>query len=164
MGISEDKAKNVAEPQIVIVSSESGLTQEIAAGAHHWRSDEPLPLGTGSGPTPYDLLLSALGACTSMTLRLYAQRKGWDLQRITVRLRHDRIHAKDCTECETKEGFLDRIDRQIELAGTLDDEQKKRLLEIAEKCPVHRTLKSEIQIVTTVALASLLPDAAGDVR
>jgi putative redox protein len=85
-----------------------------------------------------------------MTLRLYAQRKGMDLQRVIVRLKHFRIHADDCRECETKQGFLDRIDREIELSGNLDDAQKQRLLEIAERCPVHRTLQSEINIRTSI--------------
>jgi putative redox protein len=136
--------------QEVIVSSESGLAQQITAGNHQLHADEPAPFGTGSGPTPYDLLLAGLGACTSMTLRLYAQRKGWDLQRITVRLEHNRIHARDCEDCETKQGYLDQIDRKIELTGNLDSEQRNRLREIAEKCPVHRTLESEIKIRTTV--------------
>ena len=134
----------------VVVSSESGLAQEIVSGNHRWRADEPAPFGADSGPSPYDLLLSSLGACTSMTLRLYAQRKGMDLQRITVRLQHSRIHAEDCKDCETKTGFLDRIDREIELSGNLDEAQKQRLLEIAEHCPVHRTLKSEISIRTSI--------------
>jgi len=135
----------------VIVSSEAGLAQEIVSGNHRWRSDEPAPFGTDTGPAPYDLLLASLGACTSMTLRLYAKRKGWDLQRVIVRLQHSRIHAEDCADCETKEGFLDRIDREIELTGRLDDAQKQSLLEIAERCPVHRTLKSEINIRTSLA-------------
>ncbi|HEY2383099.1 MAG TPA: OsmC family protein [Terriglobia bacterium] len=134
----------------VIVSSESGLTQKIVSGAHRWHADEPAPFGTDTGPSPYELLLSSLGACTSMTLRLYAQRKGIDLQRITVRLQHSRIHAEDCVDCETKTGFLDRIDREIELSGNLDEAQKRRLLEIAEHCPVHRTLKAEIDIRTSI--------------
>ena len=134
----------------VVVSNENGLAQEVVSGKHRWRADEPAPLGTDSGPSPYELLLASLGACTSMTLRLYAQRKGMDLQRITVRLQHFRIHAEDCTDCETKEGLLDRIDREIELTGNLDEAQKSRLLEIAERCPVHRTLKSEINIRTSV--------------
>jgi len=141
----------MAAPPQVVVSSEAGLAQEIVAGDHRWRSDEPAPFGTDTGPSPYDLLLASLGACTSMTLRLYAKRKGWDLQRVTVRLRHSRIHAEDCNDCETKEGFLDRIDREIELTGRLDDDQKHRLVEIAERCPVHRTLKSEINIRTSLA-------------
>ena len=140
----------MAGPIQVVVSSESGLAQEISSGKHHWRADEPAPFGTDSGPSPYELLLAALGACTSMTLRLYAQRKQWDLQRVTVRLQHFRIHAEDCMECETKEGFLDRIHREIELSGNLDDTQKRRLLEIAEHCPVHRTLTSEINIRTSL--------------
>ena len=139
----------MAGPTQVVVSSESGLAQEIASGNHRWRADEPAPFGTDTGPSPYELLLAALGACTSMTMRLYAQRKQWDLQRVTVRLQHSRIHAEDCMECETKQGFLDRIDREIELSGNLDDAQKRRLLEIAEHCPVHRTLKSEIDIRTS---------------
>jgi putative redox protein len=135
----------------VIVSSESGLTQEIIAGNHRWRADEPAPDGADAGPTPYELLLAALGACTSMTLRLYAQRKGFDLQGVTVRLQHSRIHAADCLECETKEGFLDRIDVKIELSGDLDEAQKQRLLEIAEHCPVHKTLTSEIDIRSSLS-------------
>jgi putative redox protein len=141
----------MAAPAQVVVSSEAGLAQEIVSGNHRWRADEPAPFGTDTGPSPYDLLLAGLGACTSMTLRLYAQRKGWDLQRVIVRLQHSRIHAEDCDDCETKEGYLDRIDREIELTGKLDDDQKRRLLEIAERCPVHRTLKSEINIRTSLA-------------
>ena len=139
-------------PTQVVVSSESGLAQEIISGNHRWRADEPVPFGTDTGPSPYELLLASLGACTSMTLRLYAQRKGMDLQRVTVRLRHFRIHAEDCIDCETKQGFVDHIDREIELSGTLDDAQKLRLLEIAERCPVHRTLISEINIRTSLAV------------
>ncbi len=140
----------MAGPIRVVVASESGLAQEIATENHRWRADEPAPFGTDTGPSPYELLLASLGACTSMTLRLYAQRKGWDLRRVTVHLRHSRIHAEDCIECETKQGFLDRIDREIELTGSLDETQKRRLLEIAERCPVHRTLKSEINIRTSL--------------
>jgi putative redox protein len=140
----------MAEPTQVVVSSESGLAQEIVSRNHRWSADEPVPISNDTGPSPYELLLSSLGACTSMTLRLYAQRKGWDLQRVIVRLQHFRIHAEDCMECETKQGFLDRIDRQIELSGNLDDEQKRRLLEIADHCPVHRTLKGEINIRTSL--------------
>src|SRR5262247_2063331 len=99
-------------PFQVVVSSEAGLAQDISSGKHRWRADEPSPFGTDTGPSPYELLLAALGACTSMTLRLYAQRKQWDLRRVIVRLQHFRIHAEDCLECETKEGFMDRIDRQ----------------------------------------------------
>ena len=124
--------------------------QEIVAGAHRFLADEPVAAGgLDSGPGPYDLLLAALGACTSMTLRLYADRKQLPLTRTRVRLRHSRIYAADCAACETKEGMLDRIDRIINLEGELDAEQRKRLLEIADKCPVHRTLTSEIDIRTS---------------
>jgi len=138
----------MAEATRVTVSSENGLTQEIVSRTHRWRADEPAPAGTDTGPSPYELLLGSLGACTSMTLRLYAERKGIDLRSITVRLQHYRIHAEDCRDCETTSGFLDRIDREIELTGNLDEAQRHRLLEIAERCPVHRTLKSEINIRT----------------
>src|SRR5882672_11390285 len=110
----------MSEPTQVVVSSEAGLAQEIVSGKYRLRADEPAPMGTDTGPSPYELILAGLGACTSMTLRLYAQRKGMDLHRITVRLRHFRIHAEDCSDCETKEGFIDRIDREIELSGDLD--------------------------------------------
>jgi len=134
----------------VVVSSENGLAQEIVCGNHRWRADEPVPFGTDTGPSPYELLLASLGACTSMTLRLYAQSKGMDLKRITIRLQHFRINAEDCRNCETKDGLLDRIEREIELSGNLNEAQKRRLLEIAERCPIHRTLKSEIDIQTSV--------------
>ncbi len=123
--------------------------QDIICGAHRLTADEPASVGgLDSGPGPYDLLLAALGACTSMTLRLYAERKKLPLTRVQVRLRHSRIHATDCAECETKEGMIDRIDRAITLEGDLDAAQRARLMEIADKCPVHRTLTSEIDIRT----------------
>jgi uncharacterized OsmC-like protein len=132
---------------VVVRGATTGLAQTIEAGEHRLAADEPATLGgTDTGPDPYGLLLAALGACTSMTLRMYAQKKGWPLESVTVHLQHDKIHAKDCADCETREGKIDRIDRRIELAGPLDAEQRARLLEIANKCPVHRTLKSEIQI------------------
>lgn len=139
----------MAEAIQVTVSSETGLAQNIVSKGHEWQADEPHPIGTDTGPSPYELLLASLGACTSMTLRLYAQRKGIDLQKITVRLQHYRIHAEDCRDCETKSGFLNRIDREIHLTGNIDEAQRGRLLEIAERCPVHRTLKSEIDIRTS---------------
>jgi uncharacterized OsmC-like protein/alpha-beta hydrolase superfamily lysophospholipase len=129
---------------------EGHLQQEVTAGAHRFLADEPVAVGGGdSGPTPYDLLLAALGACTSMTLRLYADQKQLALDRITVRLRHGRIYAADCATCETKEGKIDRIERTITLEGALDAPQRARLLEIADKCPIHRTLTSEVLIKTT---------------
>ncbi len=126
--------------------------QEISAGAHRFLADEPVEVGgMDSGPGPYDLLLAGLGACTSMTLRLYAERKQLPLEQTSVRLRHDRIHAADCAECETKDGMIDRIERAITLQGDLDAGQRARLIEIADKCPVHRTLTSEIDIRTVEA-------------
>jgi putative redox protein len=140
-----------SKPGVVTVVSESVLTQEITSGPYRFRADEPVEVGGGgAGPSPYELLLAGLGACTSMTLRLYATRKGWSLERITVRLRHYRVHAQDCVDCETKPAFADRIDREIELAGDLSEEQKGRLHTIAEKCPVHRTLTSRIEIRTSI--------------
>jgi putative redox protein len=123
--------------------------QEVLSGPHRFLADEPAGVGgLDSGPGPYDLLLAGLGACTSMTLRLYADRKKLPLGRVSVRLTHNKIHAQDCRDCETKEGMVDRIDRSITMEGPLDAEQRKRLLEIADKCPVHRTLESEINIRT----------------
>lgn len=125
-------------------------TQKITAGKHQLFADEPLPIGGDAGPTPYDLLLAGLGACTSMTVRLYANKKGWPLDQVEVSLRHKRIHAEDCAECETKKGWVSHIDRTITLVGDLDDSQRERLLAIAERCPVHQTLTSEVDIVTSL--------------
>jgi putative redox protein len=125
-------------------------TQQITAGQHRLVADEPQPIGDDAGPTPYDLLLAALGACTSMTIRMYANRKGWPLERVRVTLRHSRIHAKDCANCETTDGWIDHIDRDIELTGDLDDTQRQRLLLIAERCPVHQTLTSEVDVATSL--------------
>jgi uncharacterized OsmC-like protein len=135
------------ESSIIVEGTASSFTQEILAGPHRLIADEPVALGgTDRGPTPYDLLLAALGACTSMTVGLYARRKQWPLERVRVRLRHSKIHAADCLECETKEGKLNLIEREIELSGPLSEEQRLKLLEIADKCPVARTLTSEIKI------------------
>ena len=125
-------------------------TQQITAGHHRLVADEPKPIGDDAGPNPYDLLLAALGACTSMTLRMYADRKGWPLERVRVTLRHSRIHAKDCADCETSVGFVDQIDRDIELIGALDDAQRQRLQYMADRCPVHQTLTSEVHITTSL--------------
>ena len=141
-----------AEGYVVVDEDGNGsLGQRITAGRHVLTADEPVPIGADRGPSPYDLLLAAFGACTSMTVRMYADRQQWPLEHVTVRLRHSRIHAKDCADCETRVGMLDRIDRTIEFDGDLDDDQRRRLLEIADKCPVHRTLGSEIDIRATEA-------------
>ena len=132
---------------VVVRGNASGFLQEVVSGKHNLRADEPVSAGgSDAAPGPYDYLLIALGVCTSMTVGLYARRKQWPLENITVSLRHSRIHAKDCEACETKEGMLDRIDTEIELTGSLTAEQRAKLMEIAAKCPVHRTLKSEINI------------------
>jgi len=136
---------------VVVRGRAAGFAQEIHAGPHRLYADEPASAGgTDTGPSPYDLLLAALGACTSMTVAMYARRKAWPLDEVTVHLRHSKIYATDCAECETKEGMLDRIERDIHFAGLLTEEQRSKLLEIANKCPVHRTLTSEIDIETRV--------------
>jgi uncharacterized OsmC-like protein len=147
---TQTTAKSPAGTVIVRETRRGIFQQEIIAGAHLLLADEPVNVGgLDSGPGPYDLLLAALGACTSMTIRLYADRKKLALARTQVRLRHSRIYASDCADCETKEGMLDRIERVITLEGELDAEVRKKLMEIADKCPVHRTLRSEIDIRTT---------------
>jgi uncharacterized OsmC-like protein len=134
---------------VVVRGGATGFAQEILAGPHRMIADEPLSVGgTDTGLSPYDLLLAALGSCTSITVGIYARRKGWPLEGVTVNLRHSKVHAVDCAECETKEGMLDRIERDIHFAGKLTTEQRSKLLEIANKCPVHRTLTSEIDIRT----------------
>jgi putative redox protein len=143
----------IAEPRTVAVQEtrEGKFAQLIQLGQHVLRADEPVDQGgNDSGPSPYDLLLASLGACTSMTVRLYADKKKIPLEKITVRLRHEKIHAKDCAECETREGRIDKIEREIELVGPLDDAQRASLLEISNKCPVHRTLHSEVYIPTAL--------------
>ena len=139
------------EPRKVVVreTRKSKFNQIITVGPHHLVADEPVAAGgEDAGPGPYDFLLAGLGACTSMTMRLYADRKSLPLDRVTVTLKHSKIYAKDCAECETRDGMLDQIERDIAIDGALDAEQRKKLMEIADKCPVHRTLTSEIRIVT----------------
>ena len=154
LGAVPDVAEAAANHGMVTVSEtrEGKFTQSIQIGAHQLRADEPVTMGGGdSGPSPYDLLLAGLGACTSMTLRLYAEQKQWPLERVTVHLRHEKVHATDCADCETQEGKIDRIEREIKIDGALDDAQRARLLEIANKCPVHKTLHSEVWIPTRLA-------------
>ena len=133
----------------VVVSSLTNLRNEVRYGAgHSFITDEPVAAGgEDAGPDPYTLLLAALGSCISMTVTLYARRKEWPLENVTVRLRQNRIHAKDCQECvQNHEDFIHRIERSVSFTGPLSDEQRARLDEIAHKCPVHKTLLSEIVI------------------
>ena len=141
-----EQSKAKSENQVLARTGDEFLT-EILAGEHSLLSDEPASVGgTDLGPTPYDLLLSSLGACTGMTLRMYADRKKWPLQEVLVHLQHEKRHASDCEECESPASKLDHIDKEIQLIGDLDDAQRARLLEISARCPVHRTLSSEIVI------------------
>jgi uncharacterized OsmC-like protein len=135
------------DADVIVRGNATGFLQEIVSGNHRLRVDEPASAGgSDAAPGPYDYLLIALGACTSMTVGLYARRKRYPLDTIVVYLWHSRIHAKDCEECATKEGMLDRIDMALELSGALTPEQRAQLVEVAGKCPVHRTLESEIEI------------------
>lgn len=145
----------------VIVTSLSNLRNEVRYGVDHTLiTDEPVEAGgEDAGPDPYTLLLAALGSCISMTTKLYAKRKGWPLERVTVRLRQERIHGKDCVECtNAPEGYVHRIQRAVTFEGNLDEEQRARLQEIAHKCPVHKTLTSPIVIT------DLQEEAAADLR
>jgi uncharacterized OsmC-like protein/pimeloyl-ACP methyl ester carboxylesterase len=154
LAVPEAAAAASVEPRNVVVreTRNSKFQQTVSIGPHHLLADEPATSGgEDSGPGPYDFLLAGLGACTSMTMRMYADRKSLPLARVTVTLKHSKIHAQDCAECETKEGMLDQIDRTIAIEGALDAEQRSKLMEIADKCPVHRTLTSEIHIVTHAA-------------
>ncbi|RNL86867.1 OsmC family protein [Halostreptopolyspora alba] len=142
------------EPRVTVVTEtgEEGYAQRVTVGPHELTADEPTSAGGGdAGPGPYDLLLASLGTCTSMTIRMFAQRRGWPLRGITVRLRHSRIHATDCENCETESGHIDHIQRDIAIDGDLDDDQRAKLMRIADKCPVHQTLRSEVAIDTQAA-------------
>ena len=129
-----------------------GFRTELVAGGHALVADEPVSVGgTGAGPSPYDLLSAALAACTSMTLRMYASHKNLDLASATVRVRHGKIHAKDCEDCESGDGRIDQFERELVLEGNLTEAERQRMLEIADRCPVHRTLHSEVKVRTVLA-------------
>ncbi len=152
--LPEQPADDGEAPRTVVVreTRDSKFQQTISVGPHRMLADEPVAAGgEDTGPGPYDFVLAGLGACTSMTMRLYAERKSLPLERVTVTLSHRKIYAEDCAECETKTGMLDKIERVIAIEGALDAEQRRKLMEIADKCPVHRTLTSEIHIVTRPA-------------
>ncbi len=152
--VPEQDADLGQAPRNVVVreTRNSKFQQTVSIGPHRMLADEPVAAGgEDTGPGPYDFVLAGLGACTAMTMRLYADRKSLPLERVTVTLKHSRIYAQDCAECETKAGMLDQIDLGIAMEGALDAEQRKKLMEIADKCPVHRTLTSEIHIVSYAA-------------
>ena len=140
----------------VVENGEGRYANDVIAGRHVLRADEPRSLGgDDSGPSPYGYLSAALGACTSITLRMYADRKQWPLERVSVSVRHARIHAKDCEDCESKQGSIDRFERRLRLEGALSDEQRERLLAIADRCPVHRTLHGPVEIRTSLDAAEV---------
>ena len=144
---------SVGSGSVIVVSAGAGPFEQIMLdGRHMLRADEPAAAGgSDAGPNPYELLLMALGSCTSMTVRLYASRKKWPLERVVVRLDHQKIHVEDCANCEDRNLMLDRIDLSLEFIGPLDEMHRARLRDIADRCPVHRTLTSKIDIRTTVA-------------
>jgi putative redox protein len=147
----EVKTASPGDNRVVVRTGASGFRTEILANGHPLIADEPISVGgTNTGPSPYELLAAALGACTSMTLRMYADRKGWPLEAAEVRLEHEKIHCVDCAEASRGRPKIDHISRELVLEGPLDDAQRRRLVEIADRCPVHRTLHSEIQITTTL--------------
>jgi uncharacterized OsmC-like protein/fermentation-respiration switch protein FrsA (DUF1100 family) len=147
----------LAERGVATRTGTDGYRTEVRARQHAWSADEPAAVGgADTGPTPYELLLAALGSCTSMTLRMYADRKKWPLDEVTVRMRHSRIHALDEEQCEHRSPRVDTVDRTVEMRGALTGEQRARLLEIADRCPVHRTLEAGVRIETRAAEA---PDA-----
>lgn len=138
--------------EVVVVSTGGGYAQTIRARGHTLAADEPVAAGgTDIGPDPYELLLASLGACTSMTVQMYARHKGWPLAGITVRLRHRKVHAEDCAACEATTAFVDLIEKEVNVTGDLSAEQRARLLEIADRCPVHRTLTGQVRIRSNAA-------------
>ena len=145
----EDTLRVAAAGEALARTDDKSLRTSINVGGHALIADEPVALGgEGSGPTPYELLAAGLAACTSMTLQMYAGGKRWPLESVTTSVAHDRLHARDCADCETREGRIDQFTRRIDLTGPLDDAQRNRLLEIADRCPVHRTLHAEVKVVT----------------
>jgi len=135
-------------PQVISKIDRSKYKTINEAGNHHLVADEPMPFGQDLGPNPYDFLLTALGACVAMTLRMYADRKGWDLEEVHVHLDQSRIYAKDCENCESEDGYVHIIEKKLKFIGELTKEQIQRLLEISDKCPVNKTLINEIKITT----------------
>ena len=145
----EENEKINIDNRVTTSTGSKDFFTEVFANGHAMIADEPVKYGgTDRGPTPYEYLLAGLGACTSMTLQMYARRKNLPLEKAVVRMTHEKVHAEDCDHCESSEGKIDRVEREIELLGELNDEQRQRLLEIAERCPVHKTLHSEVDIIS----------------
>jgi len=135
--------------QVIAKINRAKYKTVIVTGNHELVADEPVPFGQDLGPNPYDFLLTALGACVTMTLRMYADRKGWDLEEVQVHLEQSRVYSKDCAECESEDGYVHIIEKKLKFIGELTEDQVQRLLEISDKCPVHKTLSNEIKIITT---------------
>jgi uncharacterized OsmC-like protein/pimeloyl-ACP methyl ester carboxylesterase len=152
LGVEPETVPEAPEGRVLVRETRDGrFSNQVIVGRHVFRADEPVAVGgNDTGPSPYDLLCAALGACTTMTIRSYADLKKLPLERASVELRHDKIYAADCSDCETREGKIDRIERIVRLEGDLSPEQRAKLLEISNKCPVHRTLHSEVSIVTAL--------------
>ena len=151
--LDQTALQNSVKPGTVLVASTGAgpFDQIMLDGRHMVRADEPASAGgSDGGPNPYELLLMSLGSCTSMTVQMYAARKRWPLEQVVVRLRQERVHAQDCTDCEKPTSMVHRIEKTIELIGALDEEQRARLREIADHCPVHKTLTSKIEIATVL--------------
>ena len=154
MGTSNSEGLN-ADQQVTVRLNDQGFTTQVISGKHELTADEPVHVGGNDlGPTPYDLLLASLGTCTAMTLRMYINRKKWKVDGIDVHLSHSRVHADDCDHCEEKTALIDRIEKRIVIRGDLDKKQRKRLADIADRCPVHKTLLATPKIVSEMEYES----------
>ena len=150
------------ETKVKVTGLDSGYSQRIASRAHTFTADEPLELGgTDRGPTPYELLLAALGACTAITVRMYAQRKDWSLEEVAVQVSMKKVHARDCEDCEQDTGFVDVFEKQVDLRGDLTNEQRQRLLDVADRCPVHQSLTSNAKIESVQTLSASEESTSG---